>query len=671
MPPSRAAGRSFRVDIQGLRAVAVALVLLYHAAAPGSAGGFVGVDVFFVISGFLITSHLLREHEKHGRIRFVSFYARRAQRLLPAAVVVALATAIAAGLLIPRTLVPEELLAGAAALLGLPNMYFAYRGSDYLGGQTESVFQQYWSLGVEEQFYLVWPALLVLILWMSRGRRSVLVATTAVLVLASFALCMALMAWSQPWAFYALPSRAWELGVGALVAALGMRVSFGPRVASVMSWSGIALLVAALVAIDSSVAFPGPAAAMPVIASALLIAAGSTGVGAVQQLLGARPLRWLGDVSYSVYLVHWPIMIVPALAAGAPLPGWVRGVLLVASIAVGAILHRFVEEPMRRSPRIAARPRRALAGAMVVAVLAVSSVMIARPLVERSTVASDTVVAEAAQISSPPIETLVVPSNAEPPLMSALDDVAEVYDGPCHISELETEFVPCAFGDLDADDTVVLFGDSHAANWFPAFEQLAGDQGFRLEHYSKSRCSSILVAETFQDRPYWECDAWRDDVIEHLETMAPDLVVLANYAPMDVEGASPDQPTQAEWAAGVERIADRLEGVGEVVVLEDTPRHPEGPLECLALQVDDADSCSTPIADATDPALAEVEEEAADLSGIQHVSMNDYLCDQDDCPAVIDQYIVYRDAHHLTETASIALTSAVEDRIIRPLLQGE
>lgn len=210
----------FRPDIQGLRAIAVLLVVLFHSGVEVLSGGYVGVDVFFVISGFLITTHLLQSLEREGRIRFGRFYAKRARRILPAALLVAGLTVVAAWLWMSPLLLRKVVVGAIATALYVPNYFFAAEDTNYLAETTPSVFQHYWSLGIEEQFYLLWPALLAVGFWLCRRSERRVMVLVAGLTAVSFLACVVMMSVAQPWAFFSLPTRAWELGVGGLVAFL-------------------------------------------------------------------------------------------------------------------------------------------------------------------------------------------------------------------------------------------------------------------------------------------------------------------------------------------------------------------------------------------------------------------------------------------------------------------
>ncbi len=349
---------AFRSDIEGIRGLAVLAVVLFHAGLAGIVGGFVGVDVFFVISGFLITGLLLREHERTGRIGLVGFYARRARRLLPAAIFVLVATLVISLNLVAPLDRPAVGLDGAAAALSIGNVRFALAAGDYFTSvAAPSPFLHFWSLAVEEQFYLVWPALILLVARGAHARRRVLIALVA-LVAVSFAANLVLTDAAANWAFYSLPTRAWQLGLGGLLAVgAGALARVPDRLVGLSGWLGLAAIVVAMLVFDSSLAYPGAAALVPTIGAAALIAGGSRALGP-GRLLSVGPLRFLGRISYSLYLVHWPIFVLAPFVIGDP-NDMARAGLVGLSIAVAFAIWALVENPLRRGlPNFALRPRR-------------------------------------------------------------------------------------------------------------------------------------------------------------------------------------------------------------------------------------------------------------------------------------------------------------------------
>nr|WP_276547961.1 acyltransferase family protein [Brachybacterium muris] len=501
--PGAAAPRpGFRPDIQGLRAIAVLLVLLYHSGVSLLSGGFVGVDVFFVLSGFLITTHLLEALERDGRIRFGAFYAKRARRILPAALVAALLSVFAAWIWMSPLLLPEVLRGAAATALYVPNYLFAQQGTNYLAEATSSVFQHYWSLGIEEQFYLLWPLLLMAGFWLGRRSERRLMWGAAALTAASFLFCVALMDVSQPWTFFSLPTRAWELGAGALVAFTlrsGARWLRSPRTGQ-LAWAGLAGLALVVLTFDEATAFPGAAAALPVLATAALLIGGAAPGGLhAGRLLGLPPLQFLGAISYSLYLVHWPLQVIPQAASltEEPLPLSTRLLLGAAAVPLAWLLHRLVEQPVLRRPSLRRSPAwvtGAIAAAASLAVI-ITATGISWALPQQTS--SDRVDA-AEQPSLSPTGTGFVPANLSPTLKTVSGDNPSVYAAGCHQEGEAADANGCQAGENPDAPLVFLVGDSHAANWYPALERLAEEGRIRLDSSTKSSCLPLETPQQDQ-----------------------------------------------------------------------------------------------------------------------------------------------------------------------------
>ncbi|GIE96626.1 acyltransferase family protein [Paractinoplanes rishiriensis] len=354
----RAAGPSlrFRPDVEGLRAVAVAVVVLFHAGVPGIGGGYIGVDVFFVISGFLITTLMLREVHETGNLSLLRFYARRARRILPASTVVLIAVTLA-GYHWLGFLRGDEIASDARwAALFAANFNFAQQGVDYLTSQAApSPLQHFWSLAVEEQFYFVWPALLALLIWLGLRHATPVVLGLAVAASLGFSIWQT----GTTWSYFSPATRAWELGAGCLLAlAAGRLTRIPPRIAAAMAGVGLAGIVVAALSFDSTTPFPGYAAALPIVATVLVLA------GRGDALLAVRPMQWLGRISYSLYLWHWPVLIVAEQAYG-PLSGPARFWLVLLSVVLAAITYACIENPVRHSRHL----RRSHLRTAVVAVL--------------------------------------------------------------------------------------------------------------------------------------------------------------------------------------------------------------------------------------------------------------------------------------------------------------
>ena len=371
----RSAHTEFRQDIEGLRAVAVLAVVLFHAEVPGVGGGYVGVDVFFVISGFLITGLLWREVSTAGTVRLRRFYGARARRLLPASATVGVVTAIASAVLLSPLLAGGVLQDGIACALYVGNYWFLLQGVDYLAqGMGQSPFLHYWSLGVEEQFYLVWPAMIIGTAWLIRRarRRTRAQATSsqrpylvilALVAAVSFALSLAVTYVVSSVAFFSLPTRAWQLAVGGLVALTATQWRrLPPLPAAIAGWAGLALILLACTLFSTTTLYPGTAALVPVLGAALVIGAGcaapSEGCGRV---LAVPPMRAIGRVSYSWYLWHWPVLLLAPPLLGHPLglAGRLAAVLVSGGLAVLTL--RLIENPLRFAAPVRRSPLASLA----------------------------------------------------------------------------------------------------------------------------------------------------------------------------------------------------------------------------------------------------------------------------------------------------------------------
>ncbi|WP_206666810.1 acyltransferase family protein [Mycolicibacterium cosmeticum] len=650
---SQLGGRSKRLDIQGMRAIAVALVLLFHAEIPGFGGGYVGVDVFFVISGFLISTHLLESLQRGGRIGYGAFYARRARRLLPAAFLVIAATLVAATVLVSPVQFRYVVKDAVAAALYVPNLLFAYNATDYLAEKTPSLFLHYWSLGVEEQFYLVWPVLLALVFgrFALRWRFGL---TLAVLTAVSFVLCVWLTGFSQANAFFMLPARMWEFGLGALVAFGVLRRGriLPTSIAPLAGWLGLGAIVASGVLFSTATEYPGYAVAVPVAGAALLIAAGPVARGPAA-VLSVRPLTWLGDISYSLYLVHWPVLMLPVAATGymQALPLWLRVAAATACIPLAWVLYRFVEQPGQRAAWLTdGRPRRtfAVAAAAMAAIVAAGTtagVTLHPPLSAAKPVAHTSLTVK-------PAGTPYVPDNLNPALGTAEGDQPVVYTNGCHRSQWSTDAAGCLTGTNPAAPLVALFGDSHATQWYPALSALAERGVIRLDSHTKSACPAVPIPIAH----YAACAAWRSAVLGRLVDSKPDLILLAGYPRNYLSRA--DDPAR-DWGSAFATLLDQLPKAARVGIFADTPSIGVTPSICLGRFVDDALRCALPRAVALDQNIRETERALAAGRSITYLDYSDYLCNDRMCPAIIGDTLVYRDGSHLTATMSAELAPLV------------
>ncbi|WP_433665292.1 acyltransferase family protein [Nocardia sp. CA-128927] len=698
--------RAFRTDVEGLRAVAVLAVVVFHAGVWGVGGGFVGVDVFFVISGFLITGMLWREVAATGTIRLARFYGARARRLLPAAGIVLVATAVGAAVLLPPLQARAVLGDGIASALYVGNYRLALNGTDYLAADTPpSPFQHYWSLGVEEQFYLLWPALIIGVAWFAhrRSRRGGDASPTpyllvlAVVAAASFAVSFTWTRTLPPWAFFALPARAWELALGGIVA-LSVPVwrRLPESVATVAGWLGLALILFACTRLDGRTPYPGTAALLPVLGAVLVIVAGCAatrwGVG---RALSVSPLRSLGRLSYSWYLWHWPVLLLAPHVFGHSLDtvGAVGAVVTAGGLAMLTLW--FVEDPLRFAAPLRRSAALSLASgggvtAAAVGVAVALLVFVPAPVGRGAAAEALTVMAAPETASSQAIdphdaavqqltaqvqaavaasaEQRAVPSNLSPALADAPGDKAAVFGNGCVRSWLDVGQPECVSGDPDSASTVALVGDSHAAMWSPAFEQVAEQRHWRLETMSKVTCPlmELPITSPYLGREYTECVQWRHQILTRLQAEHPRLIVLSmsrRYGG-DFGFTTYDQA----WIDSLARLTTQLRATGaNVLVLGPIPDPHSTAPTCLSDHLDDALACAPTRQVAVNDVGIAAERAAATAGGAQYVDLTELFCTTARCPLINRNNLIYRDDNHLTVTYAKALTpivAALADRAL-------
>ena len=700
----------FRTDIEGLRAVAVLAVVFFHAGVPGIDGGFAGVDIFFVVSGFLITGVLWRDVAATGRVGLAEFYGARARRLLPAGCVVLVATAVGAALLLPPLQARAVLGDGIASALYVGNYRLALHGTDYLAADTPpSPFQHYWSLGVEEQFYLLWPALIIGVAWLVRRRTrrrgpdhapstTPYLVVLALVATVSFALSLDWTRTLPPWAFFSLPARAWELAAGGLVA-LSVRHwrRLPPVVAAAAGWAGLALIVFACLRLGEKTPYPGTAALLPVLGTVLVIGAGCAtprlGVG---RGLSLSPMRAVGRVSYSWYLWHWPVLLLAPIVLGRSLDLTDRLAMVMVSAGLAGLTLALVENPVRFAAPLRRSASRSLVlgGAVTaVAVCAALVLLVARPVpvghgaaaaaltvtapVESATPAVDprdaavhdmTAQVQAAVAESAGLQA--VPSNLSPPLADAPADKPAVFVNGCVRSWLEVGQDECASGDVTSATTVALVGDSHAAMWAPAFETAAEQHHWRLETMGKVTCPllDLPLTSPYLGREYSECEQWRGEILDRLRTERPRLVVLnmsrrygADFG-FSVYGGP--------WLDSLTRLVTELRATGAAVLVLGPVPDPQSTVPtCLSAHLDDATACSPPRPVAVNDAGVAAEAAATAAGGGRYADLTTLFCTTERCPVVVGNDLVYRDDNHLTLEHAQALSpviAALADRALAP-----
>ena len=691
-PPNR-----FRADIQGLRGIAVLLVVLFHADVPGFKGGFVGVDIFFVLSGYLITGNLLREVEANGRINFREFYARRIRRLLPASFLVLLTTLVVVAIWFPPLLLPGAAVDISSAGLYLANIDFAIRATDYFAASIiPSPVLHFWSLGVEEQFYLCWPLLIALA---TRGRKNTArrIFTLSVLVfISSLAFAQWLLPRDQPWAFFSLPTRAWELILGALLASSSKWIAKLPRVtAALAAMVGLYLVIFSGITQNNPLKFPGVTALTPTLGAFLLIAAGSISeITLPSKLLTFKPLQLMGRISYSLYLWHWPVLVIPQVIAGNHLALSKRLLLALVSIVLALLTERFVERPFRGGFLISLKPLRNIALAGVLASLLAITTFGAdyaatgnlRNKHRTGSAADqrgfiDSLAIKTKSLNLLPVRPATVdfrlPLNLEPDLLSAGRDRPLPYDDRCHTQlNLRPSTKPCLYGDINSATTIALFGDSHALAWFPALNQVAKEKHWKLLSLTMSACSpaDIPAYNPATASLMQNCPIWRKAAVNRIIAAHPYFVLIASTGGFQtklngVVRKGIDRNTI--FIAGMRRTISQLQTSGaKVLMMSDTPVLSKDPLVCLSAHPASTRACSTPVSTAISDSWIAVETKVATINSIPLIKPQMWVCPTSPCPVVIGNILTYLDVGHMTATFSQALAGRLKGAITHALLPG-
>ena len=676
--------RGKRQDIQGLRALAVALVVSYHVWPDRIAGGYVGVDVFFVISGFLITGHLLREYDDTGSISVTRFWARRIRRLLPAAFLVLAFSFVAALLFLPRSRLEQSVDEILASSLYLQNWLLASNSVDYLAaGNTPSIAQHFWSLSIEEQFYLVWPLLLIFALWVGRkfvpsarfrGSRRTTVAALLVIFATSLAFSVFETQRSAASSYFVSPTRVWEFAAGGLlIFAPALVTKLKPRthllVANVLGWIGLGLILAAALYFNAETAFPGYLALVPVVGAAMLIYAGDTqSTWGPSHLSSFGPVQYLGDISYSLYLWHWPLIVLMPFVVGHEVGFLDRVCLIAIACLLAGLTKFFVEDPVRSA---AGRRRRSSFAFMVVGMLVfVSAAGAVTFQLDRAQSASAEVAAVGGDCTG---ADAMVARNQCPRPFQLPDDydfafaaadyhyaLGALANNAC-VNRENSMLNDCEWGDTsDPELTIALVGDSHAAHLIDPLIAAAEDRHWRVVLYSSGGCNGFrtsglaagIVVTPTEAAMAVDCAEFAREVQQDL-TERDDIDVVAFSNRSSFYATTADEASEY-WGA----LASR--GI-EVLAIRDVPGMPTSQTapECVELHKSEYDACSSPNLPGTDFMV----EAATDSVEAMLIDLTPLFCDDQSCHVVIGGIIAYMDEDHLSFTFATTLAPYLGEAI--------
>lgn len=662
MPEAKLANplKVVRSDIQALRTIAVSLVVLFHLWPNRMPGGFIGVDVFFVISGFLITMHIVNEVEA-GHFSVTGFWARRIKRLLPASFIVLAVTALAVVLLAPISDWAQWLGEVQASVFYFENWNLAGSAVDYLAlANQASPVQHFWSLSTEEQFYFVWPLLVALAIYIAakfgkqaRARRAIFRVLLAVAI-ASLAFGIFYTQVEPAIAYFSTPVRAWEFAFGALVV-------FVPAVQSksqkqFMALLGLSLILIAAFVIDTTTPFPGIAALLPVAGTAAVIVAAIES-GWLSKVLAFKPIQWLGDKSYAIYLWHWPVLILtPLVLHSAPTLGNKIGLLAI-TVVLSWLTQKFIETPiaLARPPKwkifaIAATASVFIASLCGLAVQ-IGNQQIADQLKfgKSGSVSTEQCFGAAARAKKGADCVNDKLTGTYPALAVAPSDIPKLPDSCFSVTREQVAASFCALGDRDASVKIAAVGDSHIAHFAGALNALAVKNHWAIDLYAKGGCPFSYAVRVHDAVLAKNCPAWVANVVAKISNGAYDLAVTSQRAGVAWVGGN----TNA--VGGLTKLWSQLTENGlPVVAIKDNPNPGQKIPACLLSGGDCLVSKTKALE--FDPQV----QAAAEVPAVKLVNFDDIYCDEVNCLPVIGHVVVYRDDNHLTDTFARTLAPLLE-----------
>ncbi|WP_370658516.1 acyltransferase family protein [Kocuria sp. CCUG 69068] len=704
VPP--ATTKKFRADIQGLRAFAVTFVVLDHLVQWPS-GGFVGVDIFFVISGFLITGHLLREWERTQRFSFVDFYRRRAKRLLPAAVTVIVVTTVTSFLLFTGSRAWSIFWDAASSLLFVGNWRFAATETDYFQADGPvSPLQHFWSLAVEEQFYFIWPWLMLAALVLSVrikkspvNARVISGAAILMVTLISFLWALHETATNPTTAYFSTFSRAWELGVGALLAIIAPaleRIHYGVR--PVLAWSGLAGMTVSVLIVNMESAFPAPAALLPVLSVALVIIAGTGGDQKLITPLTNRVSGYIGNISYSLYLWHFPVIIFfSALLPGRNASFYIGSVTTMLVFAIFA--YHLIEDPLRssnwlmkshRTQKTMTTNRRYGDGWLAFLAVVTAGAVIWTFIPPQQNPSA----AQAATAYSWDLEKTV---DAAPSYGPELTDVQnnikkatattkwpelvpggnslgvsawiEKMENTTCLDVSESNLTDCYFASPNSKKTAVLVGDSHAIAWSPGIRKALSESGYNLQMLTMQQCTAADIEVNKNDgSTYPECMKHQEWVADQIAEIKPDVVFASSAVSTLYRLASKAKGdlAQEEYADGLTRTLESIKPHTDQVVIMSTPPMGNSLEECRTAMSKPA-SCQTTVTGQW-KTFTGTEKKVANKTGSTYVDTKLWFCSSNEiCPIFSGQTLMRVDTNHLTVEYSEQLAPVIKSEVLQKL----
>lgn len=670
--PSRS---SFRPELQGLRALAVGLVLLFHLWPNHVSGGFVGVDVFFVVSGFLITGHLYRELSSTGTIALGKFWARRVMRLLPLAFTVLVFSVIAMLFFVPQTVWGMNVRQILGSLFYVENWVLAADSVDYMAAENEpSLVQHYWSLSIEEQFYIVLPLLLLgtylLTKLLRKNKQGIGINTQKIFIWALLGITVATFIFSVLYtnynaaqAYFVTPTRFWEFSIGGLLAMLPAATKMPNQLQNLLGWAGVIAIVTAALAYDGNTAFPGYTALLPVIGAALFLRYGSTQpVTGIYWWASLKPALRMGDWSYAIYLWHWPLIIVATYQIESFTWPYKFGVIALTFI-LSAASQRFIEDPMRHAKPFKIPKRAFTLMASNMAIIAALTFFIPQLLAPDTNqeVAIEECTGANALLNN--CDDKGLEGQPEIPATQVQREAEEPDYTECIVPDGYTDFdrAGCSLGasEESAEFTIAVLGDSHARAWLPLFEDIGKQNNWNIQGYTKSGCTPVPLSSASPDADQAgqdasdACEEFIEESSEEFQTNDDIDAVVTAASPTDRDFYDDSNNTSDKLAmdALTDMWQDWNDAGKDVVVIGEVPHFEElnAPTCIESNPKDVADACSVP-SDEVVGGRGTILTSAAE-SGPSSINFYDPVpgvCDDDHCYSMVGDLITRYDHHHLS-----------------------
>jgi peptidoglycan/LPS O-acetylase OafA/YrhL len=651
------------LEIEGLRAVAAMLVILYHYWIGGVSGG---VDIFFIVSGFLITTMLVKMYNKDGRVDVAGFVVKLSQRLFPLGFLVLFANAILSVLILPQTMwsqITDEIIASAAYF---QNIHLAVTSTDYLAQNFEaSSFQHFWAMSIQGQFYLIWGLTFFVTLLVLKWTKStlplpkVLTWVFALFTAGSFSFSLYLTAVNPEGAYFNTLTRVWEFGLGGLLALFITKIRVNRKVGFVMGWAGLLLILLAGPLVGLSQDFPGWAALLPTVGGVLIILNRNyEDTFTANRLLSAPVMTKIGGLSYGLYLWHWPLLIYYYEITGNTSVSLWGGTLLIGlSFLLSYVSVAFIENPIRFRKGMRTKAASAVVSGMIAlpVVLFVAGFSLYVNFLEQS--AAESIGDEShpgAQVLALGVEDTFEQDDIIPIPANAREEMPFVYEEGCHQTEEDPEVIVCTFGEEDNPEAeIAMVGGSHSAHWIPAFEEFVEEHNLKVYSITKSACRFRNPEDEEES-----CAEWNERLMEEIIEINPDLVFTTADA-----GSSPGR-VPSGYRERWEKLAE--ENL-RVFAIRDNPWFPEDVPVCLERNGPEAEECSVSRDEAL-PAPSSWEKLGDEQpENVYYADLSDYLCGDDTCGPAYGNVMAYRDSHHISVPYARTLAPYLEKEILEAL----